>query len=151
MEGEYGSVQTKIRKKVKQQDGSAFQEQLARQANPGLLRSSQAVELKPLTVVLFNVLFMGQNIQLRDVVWKWHITPSIEKSLALQQHLRQCLSNFSAFPFFTTCWWMRALERMSSLPFCAETTGCTHFRRQEHLTFETAYLSHRMLWSSNSS
>lgn len=52
------------------------------------------MELKPLAVVIFDVLFNGSKYQLREVFRKWHIAPSIEKSMALQQHFRQLyLSN----------------------------------------------------------
>lgn len=45
-------------------------------------------------MVIFDVLFNGTKYQLREVVWKWHIAPSVEKSVALQQHFRQLyLSN----------------------------------------------------------
>lgn len=89
--------------------------QPARPAKPGLLRTSQAVELKPLTAVIFCVLFHGSKYQLRAVVWKWHVAPSTEKSVALQQHSRQLyLSNLPV---------EAALERMSSLPSVQRPQG----------------------------
>lgn len=142
------SVRTKFRKKENLQDGFAFQWQQDRQAKPGLLGSSYVVQQKPLPVAMFygGVMFSyGSKHKLGHLVWKQQTSSGVEKSMALQHSFRQ----LSPFQLACGCMFWRGCPLCS---FRTQDVGCTsHFRRQDHLTFKTAYLYHGMLCRLNSS
>lgn len=88
MEGKYGSIKTRIRKSKPTRwlciSTAASQTSKARPSEVFLGCGAKVTDCS-------NILcsFYRAKYQRRAVVWKWHIAPSVEKSVALQQHFRQ--------------------------------------------------------------